>query len=547
MVRVYSVSSLMFMLPGGMDLAMPFAISPLSLQSLSPTFSLSSSTFSVRRKSSTRRFLNLGGDGCNRDVEGAAFDEGRLLQELEEDACYLEVEARLFAAAHAQRFVKAAAARDDIFCVQLDDAAEVIRVNGDFYCAFSQKDVAAMSAVWLKRDDVSCVHPGQPPLLGHRNIMRTWTSMLVSRDEQFQANVIQPSRVACSVKGSSAWVTCLEDVSVQARSGGRGGNGGGGKSIARQMHATNVFRKIGGRWYLVHHHASPVPPSHSSFTTAPGTDRSLGSDNGRPTKKQKKRQQRKQREQKIGKTKGVLAGLLGDAVSNSAEDTSIGSFSNGDENEDSIIESATIASIGEILNRLPSYTSEEGSGSSDINGVGARNDEVSDFLAKASLSNGKRASINPQEVTDRSMLLQEEGEANNEAAALKALCQAASSSSSLAFSSGCEDGGGGGERNGMVRGDSVRYVKNTCKIMHKVAIRPFRPLTVQRDSRGNFGAGVDAHAPAVMTGDGIGQEEEKKKGLRALEPQRLSFGWARDTLTQCIMHVTPRGQAERAG
>ena len=84
-------------------------------------------------------------------------------------------------------------------------------------------------------------------------------------------------------------------------------------------------------------------------------------------------------------------------------------------------------------------------------------------------------------------------------------------------------------------------------IMHKVAIRPFRPLTVQRDSRGNFGAGVDAHAPAVMTGDGIGQEEEKKKGLRALEPQRLSFGWARDTLTQCIMHVTPRGQAERAG
>ena len=83
---------------------------------MSPTFSLSSSTFSVRRKSSTRRFLNLGGDGCNRDVEGAAFDEGRLLQELEEDACYLEVEARLFAAAHAQRFVKAAAARDDIFC-----------------------------------------------------------------------------------------------------------------------------------------------------------------------------------------------------------------------------------------------------------------------------------------------------------------------------------------------------------------------------------------------------------------------------------------------
>ena len=60
-------------------------------------------------------------------------------------------------------------------------------------------------------------------------------------------------------------------------------------------------------------------------------------------------------------------------------------------------------------------------------------------------------------------------------------------------------------------------------------------------------APVDAHAPAVMTGDGIGQEEEKKKGLRALEPQRLSFGWARDTLTQCIMHVTPRGQAERAG
>ena len=64
-----------------------------------------------------------------------------------------------------------------------------------------------------------------------------------ARDQVFKGTDITPSDVRVHVRGTSAFVTCTEEV--QAPSGAE-----------RRMLATNIYRKLEGRWVLVHHHAS---------------------------------------------------------------------------------------------------------------------------------------------------------------------------------------------------------------------------------------------------------------------------------------------------
>lgn len=64
-----------------------------------------------------------------------------------------------------------------------------------------------------------------------------------TRDQVFKGTDITPSDVRVHVRGTSAFITCTEEVFAPS-------------GAERRMLATNIYRKLEGRWVLVHHHAS---------------------------------------------------------------------------------------------------------------------------------------------------------------------------------------------------------------------------------------------------------------------------------------------------
>lgn len=113
----------------------------------------------------------------------------------------------------------------------------VLAVNSRFYQAFANRDFEAMDALWGPKEPIACIHPGWTVLLGRNEVMGSWKGIL--------SNQRAPSIKCVSPKihllGPIAFVTCIELIGELALS------------------ATNVFRLEEGKWYLVHHHASPLP------------------------------------------------------------------------------------------------------------------------------------------------------------------------------------------------------------------------------------------------------------------------------------------------
>jgi hypothetical protein len=107
----------------------------------------------------------------------------------------------------------------------------VAAANLAFYRALEARNLSHLDAVWSHEDEVTCVHPGWHRLDG-------WSE--VRRSEEI--------RVA--VAGDLAWVACVEVIRPF---------GIGEEDAAAHMQATNVFRRHGGEWRLVHHHASASP------------------------------------------------------------------------------------------------------------------------------------------------------------------------------------------------------------------------------------------------------------------------------------------------
>jgi ketosteroid isomerase-like protein len=139
------------------------------------------------------------------------------------------------------------------------DLDAVTAANQELYAAFEEADLDRMEAVWDDGDDVRCVHPGWPALVGRPRVMRSW-SVLMANTAYIQFFLTD---VTASVEGDIAIVTCEENILTGAGDSGDadlGGLGGGQKVLA-----TNVFRRRPQGWRLWLHHASPVlTPSESS-------------------------------------------------------------------------------------------------------------------------------------------------------------------------------------------------------------------------------------------------------------------------------------------
>ena len=143
------------------------------------------------------------------------------------------------------------------------ERAAVHAANLAFYAAFEALDLTAMERLWARDASVTCLHPGWPLCAGWDEVRASWATIFANTGSmRFE---IADERI--DVRGELAWIVCVERI----RSTGPAGDAKVGAVIA-----TNVFRRDGGAWKLVHHHGSshvarrrqaapgsPPPPSSS--------------------------------------------------------------------------------------------------------------------------------------------------------------------------------------------------------------------------------------------------------------------------------------------
>jgi limonene-1,2-epoxide hydrolase len=131
----------------------------------------------------------------------------------------------------------------------MSSVADVLEANAAFYRAFESLDLAQMEKVWLRAPYIKCVHPGWGLLVGWGPVMESWRRIFESTLEmRFTLD-----DAAAETAGNLAWVVVTENIDSRHRDG----------EVAAQVQATNVFEQRDGRWFLVHHHGSPVlgPPA----------------------------------------------------------------------------------------------------------------------------------------------------------------------------------------------------------------------------------------------------------------------------------------------
>jgi uncharacterized protein (TIGR02246 family) len=128
----------------------------------------------------------------------------------------------------------------------MSDEAAILAANAAYYRAFASADFAAMSHIWAD-DNVSCIHPGWPVLIGRQAILESYREILRNPDQER----IEARNETVMVAGDDARVICVEFV--------------GGAALA----ATNMFRRMGGAWRMTHHQAGPIAALVEEASTQP--------------------------------------------------------------------------------------------------------------------------------------------------------------------------------------------------------------------------------------------------------------------------------------
>ncbi|MES2632040.1 MAG: nuclear transport factor 2 family protein [Pseudomonadota bacterium] len=115
-------------------------------------------------------------------------------------------------------------------------------VEAAFYQALQNADIEKLMACWADEDDIVCVHPGGPRVVGAMAIRATFEAM-------FNNGSIRawPERARKTQALASAVHNVLERVEVLSTEG----------PAQAWVIATNVYHRTAQGWRMVAHHASP--------------------------------------------------------------------------------------------------------------------------------------------------------------------------------------------------------------------------------------------------------------------------------------------------
>ncbi len=115
-------------------------------------------------------------------------------------------------------------------------------IEAQFYDALREADIDKLLACWADEDEISCVHPGGPRLVGVGAIRSAFDAMFSNGSIR-----ATPMRVRKIEALSSSVHSVLEKIEVMTPEGPR----------EAFVIATNVYHKTPQGWRLVAHHASP--------------------------------------------------------------------------------------------------------------------------------------------------------------------------------------------------------------------------------------------------------------------------------------------------
>ena len=116
-------------------------------------------------------------------------------------------------------------------------------IEAAFYDALQRGDIDRLMACWADEDDIFCIHPGGPRVVGATAIRATFEAMFAEGG----AVRAWPERVRKTVAVGSCVHNVLERVEVPTASG----------PATAWVIATNVYHRTAQGWRMVAHHASP--------------------------------------------------------------------------------------------------------------------------------------------------------------------------------------------------------------------------------------------------------------------------------------------------
>ena len=115
-------------------------------------------------------------------------------------------------------------------------------IENQFYEALQTGDIEKLMGCWADEDDIVCVHPGGPRLIGSASIRAAFEAMFANG-----TIAARPEHI-CKVESlTSAMHNVIECIAVMSNEGPQ----------EAFVIATNVYQRTPQGWRMVAHHASP--------------------------------------------------------------------------------------------------------------------------------------------------------------------------------------------------------------------------------------------------------------------------------------------------
>ena len=134
---------------------------------------------------------------------------------------------------------------------------EVRQASDRFYAAVGEMlngDAAPMADVWAHDATVSTMHPLGGRQVGWDAVRGSWEGAA----QAFEGGSVEVTDLEVADLGDVAYTTGIEHVQATL----------GGTSLSFDIRATNVFRREGGEWKIVHHHTDLDRPLQEALGLA---------------------------------------------------------------------------------------------------------------------------------------------------------------------------------------------------------------------------------------------------------------------------------------
>ena len=118
-----------------------------------------------------------------------------------------------------------------------------------FYDAFERGDVAAMMSVWAETDDVVCIHPQGPRLVGFDAVRESWVQIF-SGGSQLRVRTTEQR----SFDGQALAVHNVVELVAPP----------GEQAVVTAVYATNVYVLTESGWRMAVHQAGAAPEETAS-------------------------------------------------------------------------------------------------------------------------------------------------------------------------------------------------------------------------------------------------------------------------------------------